>query len=835
MPSDTTRRGVIAGALAAGIGGLTFTGARELLEQFAPLSGRAWDAADRTPSSTVESPYGEATLRFDADGVPHVEADDEAAAYFAVGYAQAFDRLFQLDLQRRVMRGQLSEVVGEATLEDDEFHARMDFAGAAEATWEHVAETPAGRLVEAYADGVNRVIETEQLPLEFELLDYEPREWTPVDSMLMEKQISWDLTGNFGELRTALVADRLDEGVAEDLYPERMDHDVPILREEVLESAERLDGGGDEANTDAADASGATTASIEGGSSQSDERERGADPDAAVGAGLTRWLSKYESPTGVGSNSWVVSGEHTESGLPIVAYDPHLTLMAPPLWYEQRVETPERSVRGATFPGVPFVIAGANDAGTWSFTNVGADVLDCYAYEIDDDGERYRYDGEWREFETELRTLDVAGGDDRDITLRKTVHGPLLEREGRTVGVAWTGHTATRTTEAIEEYGRSEGLEDLLESTRKFDLPTQNLVYADADGRTLYYATGKLPIREIDGEAVAGNRIFDGSAGEGEWEGFTPFGESSWDGFVPFAEKPHAIDANVLATANQRVVDDPEHYVGVDYAAPYRGARIYDRLDAALEGAGDDGGDAPGSTDLEFHRKLQADAYDLRADQLLPELLAALADADADTDGRLEDAAATLEGWDRGMDRDSEGALVFARWMDHFRRLTVEPQFADADLDESHYPGDWAVATLDDDSDLYDDRSRAETMVAALEAALEELDDEGWERYGDWNTTRAIEHPFAVEAPFFDYDERPLDGSRATVNNYRVASGVGASWRMVVEPGGDATAILPGGNSGDYFSAHYGDQLDRWIENEQKPMERETDADVAVEFTEGSS
>ncbi|QSW98609.1 penicillin acylase family protein [Haloterrigena alkaliphila] len=806
MPSDTTRRGVLAGALAAGVGGLTLTGARELLEQFAPLSGRAWNAADRSLPDAVQSPHGEATLRVDDYGVPHVEADEERAAYFAVGYVQAFDRLFQLDLQRRVMRGQLSEIVGEATLEDDEFHVRMDFAGAAEATWELVAETSAGPLVEAYADGVTAAMEREQLPLEFELLGYEPREWTPVDSMLMEKQISWDLTGNFGELRRALVADRLGEAVAAELYPERMDHDTPILRDAV--DADRLEGG--DGDGDGTDGSNEPTDAAANGS---------------VGPALTEWLSRYESPTGVGSNSWVVSGDHTESGTPIVAYDPHLTLMTPPLWYEQHVETPERSVRGATFPGVPFVIAGANAAGVWSFTNVGADVLDCYRYEIDDEGERYRYRGEWREFDTEERELAVAGGENRMITVRKTVHGPVLEREERTVGVAWTGHTATRTTDAIYEFGRSGGLEDLLEATRKFDLPTQNLVYADADGRTCYYATGKLPIRTVDGEEVAANRIFDGSAGEGEWTGFTPFGESSWDGFVPFEEKPHAIDPDVLATANQRVVDAPEHYVGVAYAAPYRGSRIYERLDAALE----DGG----VTDLEFHRDLQRDTRDGRADQLLPDLLEAV--AERDVGDRLETAAATLDEWDRRMGRDSEGALVFARWMDHFRRLTVEPQFDEADLDDSYYPTDWAVATLSAHGDLYADRPRGETMVAALEAALDEIDEAGWEEYGDWNTTRAIEHPFGGEAPFLNLDEHALDGSRATVNNYRVGSGVGSSWRMVVEPGGTATAVLPGGNSGDYFSDHYDDQFERWIANEQKPMDRSTEADVAVEFTGGSS
>ena len=808
---ETTRRAVLASVLAAGSAGLAASDAADLLDSFAPLSGEAWDAADRSLPETVESPHGPASVARDEFGVPQVEADEEPAAYFAVGYCQAFDRLFAMDLQRRAMRGRLSEVVGEATLDGDEFNVAMGFSDAAEATWAVVAETRAGPLVEAFADGVNAAMDDLPLPLEFELIGYEPEPWTPVDSMLMEKQISWTLTGSFSELRRALVADRLGADRAETLFPRRYDHDYPILD-------------GTETRL------GRTRESVPG----ADERPPGGRPsDSAdpVDPALADWLSGFESPTGVGSNSWVVSGEHTASGVPIVAYDPHLSLQAPPLWYEQSVDTPERSVRGATFSGVPFVIAGANDRGAWSFTNLGADVLDCYRYEIDDAGDRYRYDGEWRDFEVDEReTIPVAGGEDRELRVRRTVHGPLIEREGRTVGVAWTGHTATRTTAAIEAYGRSEGLDDLLEATRDFDLPTQNLVYADADGRTLYYATGRLPIRRVDGETVSGDRIFDGSAGEGEWEGFEPFGESSWDGFVPFEEKPHAIDPDALSTANQRPIDDPIHYVGVDYATPYRGARIADRLDE-----GTDGGSA---TDPDFHRALQSDVRDGRAAELVPELVEAVRDRHG-FDSDVIRAANDLDEWDYRMRRDSRAALIFARYLPKFRERVFGPAFSDADLGESYYPSDWTLARLPEDDPLFDGRPRGALAVAALLDALDEIgaSDSDWQRYGDYNTTRAMAHPLGGEAPFLNYEELPADGSPATVKNYRVESSVGSSWRMVVRPGTDATAVLPGGNSGDYFSEHYDDQLRRWLDNDQRPMPLGAGSDPVVRFepsTEGS-
>ncbi|UWG47533.1 Acyl-homoserine lactone (AHL) acylase PvdQ [Halanaeroarchaeum sp. HSR-CO] len=806
MPRETTRRRVLAGILGAGVGGLTLSSASDLLDQFAPLSGGLWDAADRELPSTVESPHGNATLQVDDYGVPHIDAASERAAYFAVGYVQAFDRLFQMDLQRRVMGGRLSEVVGEATLESDEFHVAMDFTGAAEATWDLIQAGPVGPLVEAFADGVDASMQSDQLPLEFELLEYEPRRWTPVDTMLMEKQISWGLTGNFGALRRAVLADRLGSELVQELFPERLDHDVPILRDE-------LDTTRNQGSMDA------TIRNL-------DEASKTADSEAVTGGkALIDWLSMFESAPGIGSNSWVVSGDHTATGSPLLAYDPHLELMVPPVWYEQHVETPENSVRGVTFPGVPFVIAGRNGYGVWSFTNVGADVLDVYDYEIDEDGERYRYEGEWRDFDTERRKIRVSDGEDRSRTIRKTVHGPVLEREGRRVGVAWTGHSATRTTEAIYEFGHNEGLDAMLESTKKFDLPTQNLVYADADGRTMYYATGKLPRRRIDGEVVPGNRIFDGSAGAGEWEGFTPFGESTWEGFVPFDEKPHAIDPAVLATANQRVVDDPRHYIGTAYSTPYRGARIYERLEERLESGG--------PMDLSFFQDLQTDVYDGRAADLVPELV----DATTGTDLSSKATAAVdaLDDWNYLMERDSYAALVFARWIDAFVEATVEPTFSEADLDDSYYPSDWVVAKLSPDSPLYEDRSRKDTMVDSLRTALQEIEENGWSTYGDWNTTRAVSHPLGSEAGFLNYREEPMGGSPVTVKNFRVEDDVGSSWRMIVTPGGDAGSVLPGGNSGDYFSSHFDDQLDLWIEGELKPMRRTHDGDIRVAFEEGSS
>ncbi|AGB16933.1 penicilin amidase [Halovivax ruber XH-70] len=851
MSENTTRRALLATVLGAGTVGLAASDVGSLLEKFAPLSGDTWDGVDRDVSGEATNPYGSATIKRDDVGIPHVEAEDERAAYFAVGYVQGFDRLFQLDIQRRQMRGQLSEIAGEATVESDEFHVKMDFVGAAEATWDSLAETSHAPLVRAFADGVNAAIENEELPIEFQILGHEPAPWTPVDTILLEKQIAWTLTGNFDALRRERLTDALGAEIVTDLYPTTYDHDVPVLRpgDDALGDVGGVDGntarpsepasrrlrtgsaaqpnadqtsgtgpsGGDSSTSEPGQSDG-TGSTSETNFSTSDEPASGSDE-------LVDWLAQFESPPGVGSNSWVVSGEYTDSGTPIVANDPHLSLMTPPIWYEQHVVTSETNVRGVTFPGVPFVIIGANEDGAWGFTNVGADVLDCYRYELDEDGSRYRYQGEWREFDTEEHEIAVADGEDRTVTVRKTVHGPFLEREGEHVGVAWTGLTATRTSQSIYEIGRSEGFDDVLDSLEKFDEPTQNFVYADADGRTCYYTTGQLPRRTIDGDPVRGDRVFDGSAGEAEWAGYEPYGEATWEGFVPFDEKPHAIDPDRLATANQRVADDPTHYVGTAYAAPYRGGRIYDRLDELT---------ADGTTTLDDHAAVQTDRVDPRAAQLVPELVAAVDRVAQEGDRRIVEASDLLADWDHEMVPDSEAALVFARWMDNLVETVCEPRFEDAGLDDSDYPSDWAVATLPADSPLFESMSRTATLIGALEATLSELDGAEWETYGDYNTTAAIEHPFGGQAAFLNYDEHPIGGSRATINNYRVDSAVGSSTRLLAHPGGEARTILPGGNSGDYSSDHYDDQFEEWIAGEYRPLTLEPVGETKVTF-EGDS
>ena len=797
MNYETTRRAVLGALVAGGTGAAALSPAASLLEQFAPFSGRAWNSTERVPS-TVQSPYGPATITYDDYHVPHVEADTEEAAYFAVGYVQAADRLFEMDLVRRRMRGTLAEVAGEAVVDSDVFNVKMDFLGAAEASAEAVAGTDTERTTEAFADGVNAYIEEAPLPLEFGLLGYEPREWSVVDSLLVGVQVAWGLTGSFRTLQRAVLRDRLDPETYEQRYPAQLEHGYPILRPDRV--------GGE----------------VYGVAGRGVEAQG---PDARVGsavdADFADWLGRFQPPPYLGSNSWLVAGEHTASGQPIVANDMHLTLMAPPVWYEQRITAGDVDVRGVAFPGVPFVVAGENEHGAWGFTNTGADVMDLYTYETDDARERYRYEGEWREFETETRTVEVAGGENREVTVKKTVHGAFLDREvngeTRHVGVAWTGMSGTRESRAIHQLSRTTGHEDALEALRIFDAPTQNFVYADRDGNTLYWATGKIPVRRVDGEVVRGDRLFDGSAGEAEWTGFTPYGQSSWEGFIPFEDKPGVVQPDYVGTANQRLVDDPVYPIGQEYASGFRGTRIYEALDAAVdEGA---------AIDREFMQDLQRDTVDVRARLLVPAILEAR--------DRMPDAADpyldALDGWDYRLDRDSTAALFFNFFYEAFREQTWRDEYETVGLDSGYWPQEWVLATLPADDPAFGG-DRAAVLHDAVTAAVDRLQSEEWETYGDYNQT-VIDHPFGGQVGALNYPRYPTDGGSFTVMNFRKEGGAGSSQRNVYPMAGDSVSVLPGGNDGSYFSEHYDDQLEMWADGEYKPAPLSVDGapDITVE------
>lgn len=370
-------------------------------------------------------------------------------------------------------------------------------------------------------------------------------------------------------------------------------------------------------------------------------------------------------------------------------------------------------------------------------------------------------------------------------------------------------------------YNYAHNLTEFVEGLKYFDVPAQNVVYADIYGNIMYYPAGKYPIRLINGEEVAGNIIFNGSAGEGEWRGFTSYGSSSWDG-LPFEKIPHLINPDYVATANQRVVFGYQHYLGdsMYFADPYRGIRIYEMLDNAVKS---------GEKILpDFFMQMQRDVYSKPAEFFTPFIF----QAERKMSEKARMYAEELKNWDFRMDRNSRAALIFAIWLEKFVNETFKDEFYSVGLDKSFYPRLYVLQNLPAESKWFDDVStqeremRDDIAARAMEMTVKEIDEKRYRVYGDYNRLE-IEHPFSKIVKFFDYPSMPMNGSAYTVFNFRRAvdwgtglAQAGSSWKMIVNFD-ENYCVIPGGNSGNYFSKHYDDQLEMWASGKYKSMDFE--------------
>jgi penicillin amidase len=431
----------------------------------------------------------------DRYGVPHIRAQTDRDAFFALGFVHAQDRLWQMDFQRRFTAGRLSEVVGPRGLASDRMMRTLGLYRLAEGTVQRLS--PGARAtVEAYAAGVNAYIARHRgaWPPEFYLLRYRPERWTPADSLVWGRMMGLFLSRNWHEeaLR-AVLAKRLSAAQLELLFPP-YPSDAPTT--------------------------------------------------------LARLLGIGTPVFGEASDEWVLSGAHTASGKPLLANDPHLRLRMPGIWYLARIDTPDFSFAGATVAGVPFPILGHNRRVAWGFTSAESDVQDLFVERVDPkDPGRYLVPGGSAPFETRTERIKVRGAPDDTITIRATRHGPVISGlAGASVeGIAGPGavvalQTPTlapddHTADALYHLARARNWREFRDALRQWDSPQQNIVYADVNGRIGYIAPARLPIR----------RSGDGSLPSPGWDG-----SHDWTGFVAFDDLPQAVDParGVLFNAN---------------------------------------------------------------------------------------------------------------------------------------------------------------------------------------------------------------------------------------------------------------------------------------------
>ncbi|MBK3577219.1 penicillin acylase family protein [Streptomyces sp. MBT65] len=837
-------------------------------------------------SITLEGLSGPVDVKRDSYGIPQIYASSDADLFMAQGYVQAQDRFYEMDVRRHMTAGRLSEMFGKDQVKNDEFLRTLGWDRVAQKEYDTTLSASTKKYLQAYAKGVNAYLkgkDGKDISLEYAALgfkyDYTPEKWTPVDSVAWLKAMAWDLRGNMkDEIDRALMTSRLGPQQIADLYPDYpYSRNQPIVTEGEYDEYTKTFDGGD-------GSSGTSTSGTTGSSSSSS------------GSALTSQLSGLSDvlddlPTavgvngqGIGSNSWVVAGKNTITGKPLLANDPHLEASLPSVWYQMGLHCRAVSskcqydVTGYTFAGMPGVVIGHNQDIAWGMTNSGVDVTDLYLEKLSGDG--YLYDGTTKPFTTRTETIKVAGGSSKKIVVRETNNGPLLSDrndelvkvgkkatvdtaapdrgDGYGIALRWTAEDPGTTMDAVFAIDKASDWSEFRAGAAKFDVPSQNLVYADTKNNIGYTLPGKIPTR---GKG-------DGSLPVPGWDS-----KYDWTGYIPQAALPYEYNPKrgYIVTANQAVIDKDKYpyTLTTDWGYGTRSQRITDLIQSKIDGGG--------KISTDDMRQMQLDDSSEIAKLLVPKLLK-IDEPDAD----VREAQKLLEGWDYTQDADSAAAAYFnSVWRNILKlafgnklpkELRVEGQClfvtpvdttgpvdedtqkvrecGERDADDAQPDGGdrWfeVVRKLMDDptNDWWKtpksgNRPGASNMNELFKRAMidarweltaklgKDIDTWSWGRLHRLflkNQTLGTDGPGIVQY-ILNRGPWKLSGGEATVNatGWNAAGGYEVVWvpsmRMVVnlDDFDKSKWINLTGASGHAYSAHYTDQTSKWVNGELLP------------------
>ena len=731
----------------------------------------------------------------DTYGMPHIYAQTDNDAYFAVGYCMAQDRLFQMDLARRLSKGRLAEILGKDLVSVDKFFRTIT---AGKSFDDIVADyTPETRsAVNAYAAGVNYFIAHHKgpLPIEFSILGYEPDPWQASDSVAVHYYMAWDLNSGLSiEMLHAAVIDKVGPEMAKDIFPAYPD-DYPTIIPE-------------------------GTASL----------------DFLKTLAYAREVSGTEG--GAASNSWVISSKKSVSGKPILANDPHLGHGVPGIWYEAHLVTPSMNVSGSLLPGIPLVVIGANEHVAWGWTNVMADDADFYIEKLNPaNPNQYKFRGRWEDLTIKEEVIKVKGAEDVEFTIRQSHHGPIISDvkkyeglEGTALSMRWTAYEMLT---AIPFYylNTAKSIDDIEKAAAHYKCPGQNWVYADDQGNIGYWAVVGIPIR-------AG---FSGAVPVPGWDG-----NHEWQGYVPTAEQPHMRnpDRGWIATANNKHVGDDYPYpISHYYTMPDRFVRIQEMITAKQK------------LDTQDFAKMQTDFYVVLAKEWIPMMRTSLSAKELSE--KEKKALTILEKWDFvARAKDAAPAIFYATVNamieNTFKKRLGEELYGQYIKNKDMVFNAMRNLTAKGRSPWFDDPGSADiegiddVIAKSFTEAIVYLDEkmgskvDGWE-WGKLHTL-TLYHRFGKSSSLMGYFMNigpfPMGGSIATVNPqpYRLSDPWegyhGASLRYIIDFADrkNSRRVIPAGISGNFMSPHYDDQVDLWREGKYRPfvLDRESiDADA---------
>lgn len=759
--------------------GTNFSSTPSIGRLLSPTHG-FWSNIEAEPEANeeieIDAIHDKVSVIYDENHVPHIFADNDEDLYYAQGYVMAKDRLWQMEFISFVASGRLTEIVGEKALPLDRYHRRIGLKRAAELSVPILLEDPMTKVpVEAYTKGVNAFIKKAKrgnLPIEYKILGYEPEEWKPVNSALLLKYMSNDLTGTDNDIEYTNALKKYGREIFDQLYPEYPSILDPIIPLETVFDFHAL--------------------------------------KAPTSPPIIKdsILALYKNPIisflpqrGLGSNNWAVSGTKTASGKPILCNDPHLGLTFPSIWYEMQLNAPGVNVYGVTLPGSPGIVIGYNDKIAWGVTNAGMDVRDWYTVKRDGEtGKKYFIDKQWKEFEEVQEVYKIKGGKDFKEDIKWTEVGPVVydkdfdKKDKQDLVMSWTALNASNDLKTFHMLNRAKNHHDYLKALDQYWCPGQNFAYADVENNIAIREQGRFWIRYHE----QGKFLQDLSVANVK---------NIKSYFIPNDQNPYVLnpERGFVSSANQIPVgkDYPYYILGFQYEN-YRNRRINEFLAQTKDITIDD------------MKKLQYDNLSVLARDVLPFMLKT---TQVPQDLEYKEVIQKLAKWNYMTDYESNAPSYFYKWWDEFEKLTWDELTSSEDASfiypESYTTTD--IMKLNPNFPFFDIQSttKVETLNDILRMSLDStiafFNDHPEEKEFRFYKNTSITHLLQFEA----FSEKYIKiGGYANIVN-ATSSRWGASVRLIIDfkdgqPQG--YGMYPGGQSGNPGSAAYKSFVEPWID-----------------------
>lgn len=726
----------------------------------------------------------------DNHAVAYIDAKNDYDVYFALGFVHAQERLFQMDLSRRAGEGRLSEIFGNKTTFYDKLFRTIGLNELVKKNFENYDEKTQNILI-SYSNGVNHFIENfpEKYTIEFDILGYEPYLWKPEHSLLIAKLMAWELNISWwSDVAFTHLIQKLGEEKVKDILPNFDENGPTIIPPET--------------------------------------KKYSLIPLDLIN--IDKKFRKFLGSVGthIGSNNWVVNGNKSESGKPIIANDPHLGFAVPGKWYVASLQSPNISIDGFTLPGIPGVVIGKNKNISWVLTNVMADEADFYVEKLDSNEINYFFKEEWIPLQTKVDTIIVKDSSDVIFEVKKNHRGPIISdihnynklfpndiQKSAAISMKWSALDFSNEILAFHKINTASNWDEFRDGLSLFHTPGQNFVYADSSGNIGYTAGVKLPKRKNDSPSF----IYDGTTDKYDW-----------DDYVPFSENPQLFNPseNYIASANNKTIMEYPYHISNVWEPDSRIIRITELLNSKEKHCIND------------FKKYQVDFYSHYAKKMLPYIFNAFVNYEIN-DPNIKSALKILKQWDFVMSEQSQVPSVYAVFFQHLLSNIFKDELGEELFREYVFLANIPLRVVpklleENQSDWFDNIStkivedRDEIIRLSFIQAIEYLEKELGQdlKYWQWGKIHKVTFKHFFHGSSFlldmllDIGPYEIGGDGTTIFNseYYLSepyeNKLGPSMRYIYDFSNpdEFEFILPTGQSGHFFSDHYSDMTKFWLD-----------------------